>query len=1073
MTVLLAGVCISAVLALMQQRQLERLDGQRRVQQAHAATQALQARLGAYANVVQHVANRLASSPAMGQDAFARMARSLGVQALPGMQAMVFTRALPGSAAMERWETPSDASNLSPDVRRHFVIDYLWPVEGNETIAGLDMHGRPGLLPSMVRARDTAAVVVSAPFAFKQPGEHVTGILVRAPVFAPLPPSHEGRQAGPRPFLGTVDVSIRVHGLIEELHARGLLQRLALAVRDEGLAASPPGQEVQPLYLGAALPEAAPDDMAQGPLEQTLQAQDRLWRLQFMPRGSLLSWTERAQPLLLFALGLLLSGGLAALAMAWWRRRHSGWAQLRASSRSLRESDARVQALFEQAAVGVVQIEAASGTVLHVNRRYCEITGHEARELCQRHVLMLLQSEEVEADRQLLLGMAHGECREQQIERQLRRKDGSLVWVGIHVSVVGRGPSMRLLALVQDISERRHLLQMQRDGSRHLRRVIQRLPLGLAMLQADGRFAYWNEEFLRLAGRGAAPGMDGDGWWRNMCADAPRRERMQRRFDAARARARVALDAQAAGPDASAGTLNPEEYLLTGSDGRSRAVSLGGMLLDEGCLLILQDQSERKMAEEEIRRLAFYDALTGLPNRRLFVDRLQQVLAACRRRGRCAAVLLLDVDNFKGFNDTLGLERGDVLLRLIAARLLQSFGREATIARHGGDDFVVLLEDLGSDSMQAAAHLEGEVQATRSLLRQPLLVGEQPCHITLSVGVCLFKDQEQTADDVLRCAEMAMYQAKGMGRNTLQFYDPQLQAVLRSRMSMEQEMREGLAQSQFALYYQPQVSHGCIVGAEGLLRWSHPREGFIPPAVFVSLAEESGLILPLGEWVLDAACRQLAAWAAQPDMAALVLAVNVSARQFHQAQFVQQVLQALDCHGANPRLLKLELTESLLLADVDDTAAKMAELKAHGVGFSLDDFGTGYSSLSYLKRLPLDQLKIDRSFVRDVLSDPNDAAIARTIVALATSLGLQVIAEGVETEAQRQFLEDQQCHAWQGYLLSPPVPVQRFEALVRARPQVSRAPALSPAGLTQPPRETAPLAQSDCAQVPGPVHSGG
>ncbi|KEH14394.1 hypothetical protein GY15_05770 [Delftia sp. 670] len=289
-----------------------------------------------------------------------------------------------------------------------------------------------------------------------------------------------------------------------------------------------------------------------------------------------------------------------------------------------------------------------------------------------------------------------------------------------------------------------------------------------------------------------------------------------------------------------------------------------------------------------------------------------------------------------------------------------------------------------------------------------------------------------------------------MGRNTLQFFDPQLQAVLRSRTAMEQEMREGLVRSQFVLYYQPQMAHGRIVGAEGLLRWNHPREGLVPPSLFVSLAEETGLIQQLGEWVLGEACRQLAQWAADPEMACMVLAVNVSPRQFHQARFVEQVLQALKEHGANPRLLKLELTESLLLADVDDTAAKMATLKAHGVGFSLDDFGTGYSSLAYLKRLPLDQLKIDRSFVRDVLSDPNDAAIARTIVALGTSLGLQVIAEGVETEAQRQFLEDQSCHVWQGYLLSPPVPVRSFEALVREAAPLQRPPALSPACLTQP-----------------------
>ncbi len=1048
-TVMAVGMCLSAALALQQQRALERIDLQRHTQQAQSARQALEMRLDAYAVMVQHVANQLAASPEMGQQAFARIAQALRIQIQPGMQALTFTR-----AATERDPASQDLSaSFRPDPH-YFFIDYLWPVEGNESIAGLDMHDRPSLMASMLRSRDSAAAVVSAPFAMKQPGEHATAVLVRAPVFALADhQSPDGTAAHPL-FLGTADVSIRVHDLVQDLHERGFLGRLALAMHDAGPVSPlpPAGVSPLPLYLGAAWPERGQEavglgDTGQVVLEQTLQAQDRLWRLNFIPVSTALSWTERAQPLVLFALGMLVSVLLASLAAAWWRRHPSSWAQLRASSRSMRESDARFQALFEQAAVGVVQIDAANGNVLHVNRRYCDITGHEAQQLCQRPLLALVAAETVEGDRLLLQELAAGQRRALQIERQLRRSDGSLVWVELHISALGHGPSLRLMALVQDISARRHLQQMQRDGSRHLRMVIQRLPLGLAMLQEDGRFAYWNEEFMRLAGHGATAGMDGDGWWRNMCPDEARRQRMQRRFEAAQARARVAQSPHGSESD-SCGTLNSEEYQLIGSDGCARSVSIGGMLLDEGCLLILQDQSQRKTAEEEIRRLAFYDALTGLPNRRLLVDRLQQALASSRRRGRCGAVMLLDVDNFKAFNDSLGLELGDVLLRMIAERLAQSLGREATLARHSGDDFVVLLEDLGKDSMHAASKLEGEVQRMRSLLLQPLQLSGQSCHITLSIGASLFGEQELSADEVLRRAEMAMYQAKGMGRNTLQFFDPQLQAVLRSRTAMEQEMREGLVRSQFVLYYQPQVANGRIVGAEGLLRWNHPREGLVPPSLFVSLAEETGLIQQLGEWVLGEACRQLAQWAAEPDMACLMLAVNVSPRQFHQARFVEQVLQALKEHGANPRLLKLELTESLLLADVDDTAAKMATLKAHGVGFSLDDFGTGYSSLAYLKRLPLDQLKIDRSFVRDVLSDPNDAAIARTIVALGTSLGLQVIAEGVETEAQRQFLEDQHCHAWQGYLLSPPVPVRSFEALVR-QAIVSRPPALSPANLPQ------------------------
>lgn len=1041
------GLCLSAMLALHQQQMLERLDWQRHTQQAQSARQALQMRLDAYAMLVQHVANQLAAAPEMGQQAFGRMAQSLRVQSQPGMQALAFTRATVEHGAPYFSPTQGAAGGAQA---RYFVVDYLWPLEGNESIAGLDMHDRPGLLASMLRSRDSAGTVVSAPFAMKQPGEHATAVLVRAPVFGQPAPASSDAATPSWTFLGTADASVRVHDLVQDLHERGLLGRLALAMHDAGPASPAPSASPTPLplYLGAAWPQPGQDRGGTGQvvLEQTLQAQDRLWRLDFIAVGTALSWTERAQPLVLFALGMLVSALLASLAAAWWRRRHSGWAQLRASSRSIRESDARFQALFEQAAIGVVQIDAATAEVLHVNRRYGDITGYDPQQLCQRPLLDLMSSESPDDDRRSLLELAAGKRRALQMERQLRRHDGELVWVEIHISALGPGHSPRLMALVQDIGARRHLQQIQREGSRHLRRVIQRLPLGLAMLQGDGQFAYWNEEFLRLAGHGATTGMDGDGWWRNMCADEPRRQRMQRRFEAARARAGVTRYSGGADTEMER-SFGSEEYQLIGADGCTRSVSVAGLLLDEGCLLILQDQSQRKMAEEEIRRLAFYDALTGLPNRRLLVDRLQQALASGRRRGRCGAVLLLDVDNFKAFNDTLGLELGDALLRMLAERLTQSLGREATLARHSGDDFVVLLEDLDNDAMQAASQVEAEVQRMRSWLQQPLQLAGQSCHITLSIGASLFGNQELSADEVLRRAEMAMYQAKGMGRDALQFFDPQLQAVLRSRTAMEQEMREGIVRHQFVLYYQPQVVHGRIVGAEGLLRWNHPREGLVPPSLFVSLAEESGLILQLGEWVLGEACRQLAQWAQDPALASLVLSVNVSPRQFHQARFVEQVLQALQSNGANPRLLKLELTESLLLADVDDTAAKMATLKAHGVGFSLDDFGTGYSSLAYLKRLPLDQLKIDRSFVRDVLSDPNDAAIARTIVALGTSLGLQVVAEGVETEAQRQFLEDEQCHAWQGYLLSPPVPVRSFEALVQQGLPAQRPPCLSPVAM--------------------------
>ncbi|MNV29213.1 Phytochrome-like protein cph2 [compost metagenome] len=455
------------------------------------------------------------------------------------------------------------------------------------------------------------------------------------------------------------------------------------------------------------------------------------------------------------------------------------------------------------------------------------------------------------------------------------------------------------------------------------------------------------------------------------------------------------------------------------------------MVVEGGHLVTMQDLSQRKAAEEEINNLAYYDPLTRLPNRRLLMDRLQQALATSARHQRSGALLLLDLDNFKTLNETRGHDSGDNLLLQVAHRLRNCVHEDDTVARQGGDEFVVVLEDLGDNPEEAAARSEEVGQRILTALREPYVLNGAAHHSSLSMGVTIFSGMRETVDELLKRADLALYQAKNAGRDTLRFYDPQMQAAVSARAALELDMRIGLAQGQFELYYQPQIDRGRITGAEALLRWRHPRDGFVSPAHFIPLAEETGLILPLGEWVLQAACAQLARWARHADLAGLGLAVNVSPRQFHQAGFVAQVLAALASSGAQGPQLKLELTEGLLLQDVEDTIEKMGQLKGYGVGFSLDDFGTGYSSLAYLKRLPLDQLKIDQSFVRDVLTDPNDAAIARTVVALGTSLGLRVIAEGVETEAQREFLERHNCHAWQGYLFSPPVPVAEFEALVR------------------------------------------
>ena len=447
---------------------------------------------------------------------------------------------------------------------------------------------------------------------------------------------------------------------------------------------------------------------------------------------------------------------------------------------------------------------------------------------------------------------------------------------------------------------------------------------------------------------------------------------------------------------------------------------------------IFSDITVRKSAEDEIRSLAFYDPLTKLPNRRLLLDRLRQALAASVRSRREGALLFIDLDNFKVLNDTLGHDKGDLLLIQVAQRLVACVREEDTVARLGGDEFVVMLVELSELAEEAGTQTEIVAEKILDLLNKPYILAGLEHHNSASIGVAVFRTPHSDADELMKRADIAMYKAKDAGRNAIRFFDPQMQALISNRAALEADLRQAVREGQFLLHYQAQVdSKGQLTGAEVLIRWQHPQRGLVPPAEFIPLAEESGLILPLGYWVLRTACAQLAAWAERPKLAHLGISVNVSARQFHQTNFVDQVAAVLTITDANPQRLKLELTESLFVSNVKDLIEKMSLLKAKGVGFSLDDFGTGYSSLSYLKRLPLDQLKIDQSFVRDVLTDPSDAAIARTIVALGQSLGMGVIAEGVETKEQVEFLAASGCHAYQGYLFSRPLPLDEFEEFAR------------------------------------------
>ncbi len=435
--------------------------------------------------------------------------------------------------------------------------------------------------------------------------------------------------------------------------------------------------------------------------------------------------------------------------------------------------------------------------------------------------------------------------------------------------------------------------------------------------------------------------------------------------------------------------------------------------------------------EEKIMTLALFDELTELPNRRLLQDRLDQAMLASTRSEMFCALLFIDLDKFKIVNDTFGHDMGDMLLKEVAIRLSTCIRSEDTVARIGGDEFVVLLKNLGLNRENAAIKTEAVGTKILAALNESYQFDDIAYNITPSIGSTLFKGRLNSFSELLKQSDFAMYKAKKTGQSKLCFFDAKMESAIQKRALLEKDIRKAIEEKQFMLYYQIQVDHeNHRKGAEILVRWQHPEYGLVLPAEFIPLAEESELIVTLGYWIFETACIQQVTWASKSEMADLTISVNVSVKQFNQPDFVDQVLAIIKKTGANPLQLKMELTESLLISNKEDTIKKMTTLKAAGIGFSLDDFGTGFSSLSYLKRLPLDWLKIDRAFIQDVLSHKNDAAIVKTIISLAQNLGLEVIAEGVETTPQKEFLTKAGCFNYQGYLFGRPMPPKELEQLV-------------------------------------------
>jgi diguanylate cyclase (GGDEF)-like protein/PAS domain S-box-containing protein len=446
-------------------------------------------------------------------------------------------------------------------------------------------------------------------------------------------------------------------------------------------------------------------------------------------------------------------------------------------------------------------------------------------------------------------------------------------------------------------------------------------------------------------------------------------------------------------------------------------------------IVLSRDITERSQAQMRIEQLAFSDMLTGLPNRRLFLDRLRQSMAVSERGHSCCALLFLDIDKFKTLNDTLGHHVGDILLVQIAERLRRSVREYDTVARLGGDEFVVLLEQLGEHEEEAAKQAQNVAEKIATQLSREYDLDGHKYLGTSSVGIALFCGQEVSSDELLRRADLAMYQAKSGGSSGVCFFDPEMQSSIAARLELELDLKQAIIHEEFELHFQPQFDHGGrLIGAEALIRWNSPKRGMVSPADFIDLAEETGLILPIGHWVMREACACLEGWHQNPQLAHVAISVNVSARQIALPTFAEEVQELLSFYDVDAALLKLEITESMLVDRIDEIIVKINELRAIGIRFSLDDFGTGYSSLSYLKRLPFDQVKIDQAFARGALESHHDAAICRAIIALGQALSLDVVAEGIETEAQWDFFKAEGCRYGQGYLFGRPMPQEAFEA---------------------------------------------
>jgi diguanylate cyclase (GGDEF)-like protein/PAS domain S-box-containing protein len=695
---------------------------------------------------------------------------------------------------------------------------------------------------------------------------------------------------------------------------------------------------------------------------------------------------------------------------------------LTAAAEAQRLSEERYRTVFQTCPDAVMISRLSDGVILDANQTLLDMARCERKEFVG-HTTTELGIWMNAGDRQRLVDELLRNTELRDFEVQFRRKNGETFWVRLDASLIEIGGIRCLLAFAQDISAAKEANELLTAAAEALRLSEERYRTAFqTSLDAininrldDGRYVDCNQAFLDIMGYVREEVIGKTSLQLGVWEDT---------YDRIMMANQVKEDGSCRGLEVQFKKRSGELFWGVMS---AAAMEVDGV----PCILsITRDLSEVKAAQNEIRSLAYYDPLTGLLNRRMLLERLRQTLAAGGRGDRLRALLFVELDNFKMLNETIGHLNGDLLLMEVTRRIVTCAREADIVSRFGGDEFALMLEDLSEIAEEAAAQAKTVAENIQDAIGLPFVLEGRECITTASIGITVFGADREGTSELIQEADIAIYQATSAGRSTIRFFSPALQTAVNTRATLEEDLRQAIKARQFLLYYQPLVARGRLMGAEALIRWQHPTHGLVWPNDFIPLAEETGLILPLGDWVLEAACAQLAAWAGRQQFAHLTLAVNISALQFRQPSFVATVLSALERSGANPNLLKLELTESMLVDNFEEVIAKMTELKEHGLSFSLDDFGTGYSSLAYLKRLPLSLLKIDRAFVRDMLVDATSGAIAQTIISLGRAMGLSVIAEGVESEEQRGFLAGLGCHTFQGFLFSSPLPIEQFEALL-------------------------------------------